>query len=84
MALFHVMGLPWRQANDRSEEVASVLDKVLRVGEGRQLKKLQSVATATNALESTISAMSDEELKAQTAKFKERLHNGESLSLIHI
>jgi preprotein translocase subunit SecA len=59
--------------------VASILDRVLRIGEGRQLKKLQSVAVATKALEPRISDMSDEELKAQTAKFKQRLHNGESL-----
>lgn len=59
--------------------MASILDRVLRIGEGRQLKKLQSVAVATKALEPRISDMSDEELKAQTAKFKQRLHNGESL-----
>ncbi|MBI0125599.1 preprotein translocase subunit SecA [Bifidobacterium sp. W8101] len=56
-----------------------VLDKVLRMGEGRQIRKLQGVAKATNAFEDQISAMSDEELKGQTPKFKQRLENGESL-----
>nr|WP_269748841.1 MULTISPECIES: preprotein translocase subunit SecA [Bifidobacterium] len=55
------------------------MDKVLRMGEGRQIRKLQGVAKATNAFEDQISAMSDEELKGQTPKFKQRLENGESL-----
>ncbi len=59
--------------------MVAVLDKVLRMGEGRQIRKLQGVAKATNAFEDQISAMSDEELKAQTPKFKQRLENGESL-----
>ena len=59
--------------------MVAVLDKVLRMGEGRQIRKLQGVADATNALEDKISAMDDEELKGQTAKFRERLDNGESL-----
>jgi preprotein translocase subunit SecA len=49
------------------------------MGEGHQIKKLEGVAKATNALEDEISALSDEELKGQTAKFKERLSKGESL-----
>lgn len=59
--------------------MVNVLDKVLRIGEGHQLRKLQAVAEATNALEDTIKAMTDEELKGQTAKFKQRLEQGESL-----
>ena len=59
--------------------MVAVLDKVLRMGEGRQIRKLQGVAKATNAFEDQISAMSDEELKGQTPKFKQRLENGESL-----
>ena len=37
--------------------MVSVLDKVLRMGEGRQIRKLQGVADATNALEDKISAL---------------------------
>ncbi len=62
--------------------MASVLDKVLRIGEGAQLKKLRGVADKVNALEPTISKMSDSELKAQTDKFKKRLADGESLDSI--
>ena len=56
-----------------------IIDKALRMGEGHQLKKLENVAKAVNALEDEISALSDDELKAQTGKFKQRLDNGEKL-----
>ncbi|KFI61175.1 protein translocase subunit secA [Bifidobacterium pullorum subsp. gallinarum] len=49
------------------------------MGEGHQLKKLENVAKAVNALEDEISALSDDELRAQTGKFKQRLDNGEKL-----
>ena len=62
--------------------MVDILDKALRMGEGRQIKKLEHVVKAVNALEDTISAMTDEELKGQTAKFKQRLDNGETLDAL--
>lgn len=59
--------------------MVDIVDKALRMGEGRQIKKLEHVAEAVNKLEDQMVAMSDEELKGQTAKFKERLTNGETL-----
>ena len=59
--------------------MVDIIDKALRMGEGHQLKKLENVAKAVNALEDEISALSDDELKAQTGKFKQRLDNGEKL-----
>ncbi|MDF7664077.1 preprotein translocase subunit SecA [Bifidobacterium sp. ESL0763] len=59
--------------------MVDIVDKALRMGEGHQLKKLENVAKATNAHEDEIAALSDEELAGQTAKFKERLDNGEDL-----
>ena len=59
--------------------VVDIVDKALRMGEGRQIKKLENVVKATNALEDEIAALDDEELKGQTAKFKQRIENGESL-----
>ncbi len=59
--------------------MVNIVDKALRMGEGHQLKKLENVAKAVNALEDEISALSDEELKEQTAKFKQELDNGKSL-----
>ena len=59
--------------------MVDIIDKALRMGEGHQLKKLENVAKAVNALEDEISALSDDELKAQTGKFKQHLDNGEKL-----
>lgn len=62
--------------------MVDIVDKALRMGEGRQIKKLENVAKAVNALEDEISALSDEDLKAQTPKFKQQLDNGKSLDEI--
>ncbi len=56
-----------------------VLDKLLRVGEGRILRHLKRIANQVNSIESDFKAMSDEELRGQTAEFRERLENGETL-----
>ena len=63
----------------RENPVVDIVDKALRMGEGHQLKKLENVAKAVNALEDEISALSDEDLKAQTPKFKQQIENGKSL-----
>ncbi|WP_446721283.1 preprotein translocase subunit SecA [Luteococcus sp. H101] len=55
------------------------MDKLLSVGEGRTLKKLQKVAEQVNSIEDDYVAMSDEELRAQTEQFKQRHADGESL-----
>lgn len=47
--------------------------------EDKQLKKARKQADAVMALESKFSAMSDAELKAKTAEYKQRYANGESL-----
>ncbi|GAB2561819.1 preprotein translocase subunit SecA [Leucobacter ruminantium] len=59
--------------------MASVLEKLLRVGEGRTLKKLQRIAKTVDGLESSFSELSDEELRGETAEFRERLEKGETL-----
>ena len=59
--------------------MVDIVDQALRMGEGRQIKKLEHVAEAVNKLEDQMVVMSDDELKGQTAKFKERLANGETL-----
>ncbi|MES2989168.1 MAG: preprotein translocase subunit SecA, partial [Pseudomonadota bacterium] len=45
----------------------------------RYVKSLGAIVTKINGFESTISAMTDEELSGQTIKFRERLANGEKL-----
>ncbi len=57
----------------------AILDKILRIGEGKILRQLEAIAQAVNAIEDDFVAMSDAELQGMTAEFKERLANGESL-----
>jgi len=59
--------------------VASPLEKILRVGEGRILRKLQSLTKAVNALEDDFTELSDDELKSETVELRERYENGETL-----
>jgi preprotein translocase subunit SecA len=57
----------------------SIIDKVLRIGEGKILRQLEAIAKAVNAIEDDFVAMSDDELRGMTDEFKERLAAGESL-----
>ena len=45
----------------------------------RLLKQLDAIVKKVNSHEAAMKAMSDDELKAQTQKFKDRIANGESL-----
>ena len=56
-----------------------MLDKILRAGEGRVLKKLESLARQVNALESDLKNLTDEQLKSLTSSYKQRVSQGESL-----
>jgi preprotein translocase subunit SecA len=57
----------------------SILDRILRAGEGKKLKALQGIVPDVNALEDDISALTDDALKAKTGEFRQRLDNGEEL-----
>ncbi|GAB6983930.1 preprotein translocase subunit SecA [Nocardioides pyridinolyticus] len=57
----------------------AILDKLLRIGEGKILRQLEAIAQAVNAIEDDFVAMSDAELQGMTAEFKERLANGETV-----
>ncbi|MEN8692663.1 MAG: DEAD/DEAH box helicase, partial [Desulfobacterales bacterium] len=59
--------------------LSSFLTKVFGSKNERELKKLQPIIEQINALETDLKALNDEQLKGHTAKFKERLHNGEPL-----
>jgi preprotein translocase subunit SecA len=54
-------------------------EKVLRVGEGRRLKRLAQQAAYVGTLEPDFEALSDIELAAKTAEFRQRFENGEAL-----
>ncbi|SBT52282.1 preprotein translocase subunit SecA [Micromonospora auratinigra] len=57
----------------------SILEKVLRAGEGRMLRRLKAIAAAVNSIEDDYVNLSDDELRAMTDQFKERLADGETL-----
>src|SRR3954469_4923392 len=53
----------------------SLFSRVLRAGEGKKLKALQSLVPDINALEPEIQALSDDELRHKTVEFRERIAN---------
>src|SRR5918911_708273 len=55
------------------------LEKVLRVGEGRRLKRLQQQAAYITSLEPDFQSLSDEDLRGKTAEFRRRLDDGDTL-----
>ncbi|MBB5632620.1 preprotein translocase subunit SecA [Cryobacterium mesophilum] len=59
--------------------MANVLERVLRVGEGRTLRRLERFANAINQLEDDFKELTDEELKNETHELRERYSAGESL-----
>ena len=56
-----------------------IIDKLLRVGEGRVLKKLQGISKQVNAIEEDFEKLTDEELRGETEVFRKRLADGETL-----
>ena len=57
----------------------SLLDKFLRVGEGKNLRELEEFAARVNALEPDFERLDDGELQSKTPEYRERLANGASL-----
>ena len=56
-----------------------MLSKLLRLGEGRMVKRLKRVADYVNTLSDDVEKLSDAELRAKTDEFKKRLEDGETL-----
>jgi preprotein translocase subunit SecA len=54
-------------------------ERVLRMGEGRRLKRLAEQAAYIGTLEPDFEKLTDDELRGKTAEFKQRHENGESL-----
>ncbi len=57
----------------------AIIDKVLRAGEGKILRKLQRIVEQVNSIEEDYEALTDAELRALTDEFKERYAEGETL-----
>ena len=62
--------------------MASFLEKILRTGDKRVLRQLEAYTKAVNSLEDSFASMTDEELRAETDKFRECVKDGESLDIL--
>jgi preprotein translocase subunit SecA len=60
-------------------EMGATFERMLRVGEGRRMRRMHSTAEYITTLEPDFVKLSDAELKAKTTEFKQRLENGEAL-----
>ncbi|WAC90495.1 preprotein translocase subunit SecA [Mycobacterium sp. Aquia_213] len=56
-----------------------MLSKLLRLGEGRMVKRLRKVADYVNTLSDDVEKLTDAELRAKTDEFRKRLDDGEDL-----
>ncbi|RZQ60709.1 preprotein translocase subunit SecA [Amycolatopsis suaedae] len=56
-----------------------VLNRLLRAGEGKMLKRLRNIADHINTLEDDVKGLTDAELQAKTAEFRKRYGDGEDL-----
>ena len=59
--------------------MVKIVERLLRAGEGRTLKKLQGLAAQVNVLEEDFARLSDAELREETDRFRTRYADGESL-----
>ena len=71
----HPRGL--KKTGDRT--VVKIVEKLLRAGEGRQVKRLHGLAAQVNALEEDFVQLSDAELREETDRFRARVADGETL-----
>ena len=62
--------------------MAGFFSKLLRAGEGRQVKTYEKMTTRIGDLEPSMQALSDEQLAAKTIEFRERLERGEELDAL--
>jgi preprotein translocase subunit SecA len=61
-----------------------VMEKILRLGEGRKAKQLQKIVDRVNELGPEVHALSDADLKAKTDEFRSRLAEGETLDDLQV
>ncbi len=62
--------------------LGSLLKKIVGSKNERELKRIQPIVQKINGLESKIQPLSDDQLRAKTGEFKERLEQGETLDEI--
>ncbi len=68
-----------RPTTDKGDASVSIVDRILRLGEGRTLKKLDSIADQVEALADDYAEFTDAELKEVTGELKDRYDRGATL-----
>jgi preprotein translocase subunit SecA len=61
------------------QDVPAIIDKVLRAGEGKILRRLHRITDQVNSIEEDYEALTDAELRALTDEFRGRYAEGETL-----
>ena len=59
--------------------MSKILDRIMRAGEGKILRDLGKLVDQVNSFEANISSLSDQDLRAKTDEFKNRLEADETL-----
>ncbi|MDP4014999.1 MAG: preprotein translocase subunit SecA [Candidatus Nanopelagicales bacterium] len=72
-----------RVGDEEGDDVA-LMERVLRMGEKRILRSLESITRQVNAIEDEFVSLSDKELRALTPQYKERVAQGESLDEVMV
>jgi hypothetical protein len=72
----------WLQPSNGDVRVPKFVEKLLRAGEGRVVKKLATIAKQVNVLEDDFVRLTDAELREETDRFKARLADGETLDAL--
>src|SRR5690606_38981274 len=79
----HTMGqaatAPRAATRSTGARVVNLFDRILRADEGRELRRLEASAQRVGQAEDVCTELTDDELRAETAHFKERLEDGEAL-----
>ncbi|MEH1128512.1 preprotein translocase subunit SecA [Micromonospora sp. CPCC 206061] len=57
----------------------SILEKFLRAGEGRMVRRLKVIAAAVNSIEDNYTDLTDAELRELTDQYRERIADGETV-----
>lgn len=63
----------------KGRNMAAIVDRLMRAGEGKILRELSKVTDKVNSFEDSVINLSDEALRAKTDEFKARLAAGETL-----
>ena len=77
--LFLIFSLQFNFFNKESVKMFGILKKLFGSAHDRLLKKYRKVVSEVNRWDEKYQSLSDDQLKAKTAEFKERLSQGESL-----